>query len=601
MTSSRNKQFPLISGIIGLTLGLTVAVTSAQEKPRSLVPSLNKVEPSKPNSQTVIPLDSSAPKTGPERVIEGSGLSGPVVVQTLGGLDASSVGTLDLATGSLGSAMWSGTDPERVVTLLKHLPVATRSPQMQKLLKRLLLTPAAIPQGLTNPTELIELRLKKLREAGLVLDAVALLGRLPPATMTPDLKKMQVELLLLQGQNTEACKQGSSQKTNSKDVFWEKLEIVCNVFEGKLEKAELGATLLEEQDGASDSIFFDLFDRLAGGKSVLPDNEEPLTALHYAMMREAKLPMSFERLEKAGYDLLWALATQQSADLDERLRAAYKSLAIGSVRPGLSRRLITEGGLQDNSEDASSLARISSLYRQFQAEKDGAEKPSILENIWTEAIKDNSFFAAASLTLPLLQQIPSSRQSEEFEFNALRLYLMEGDTANAQGWERIVRRAALRGTPAEREDARKRITRVDAYMLISGAPGIARWNAESFDLWSFAAGSDPKKSANVGLLLSILGDFGQEISPALWSKALDLGQVPRASNSNLVLEKNLEIASEREYIGETIALALTVLGEAGPSGVSTTTLSTVLNSLKRIGMEAEARNLALEAAILRDI
>ncbi|MCR9214391.1 MAG: hypothetical protein NXI13_11790 [Proteobacteria bacterium] len=601
MTSSRNKQFPLISGIIGLTLGLTVAVTSAQEKPRSLVPSLNKVEPSKPNSQTVIPLDSSAPKTGPERVIEGSGLSGPVVVQTLGGLDASSVGTLDLATGSLGSAMWSGTDPERVVTLLKHLPVATRSPQMQKLLKRLLLTPAAIPQGLTNPTELIELRLKKLREAGLVLDAVALLGRLPPATMTPDLKKMQVELLLLQGQNTEACKQGSSQKTNSKDVFWEKLEIVCNVFEGKLEKAELGATLLEEQDGASDSIFFDLFDRLAGGKSVLPDNEEPLTALHYAMMREAKLPMSFERLEKAGYDLLWALATQQSADLDERLRAAYKSLAIGSVRPGLSRRLITEGGLQDNSEDASSLARISSLYRQFQAEKDGAEKPTILENIWTEAIKDNSFFAAASLTLPLLQQIPASRQSEEFEFNALRLYLMEGDTANAQGWERIVRRAALRGTPAEREDARKRITRVDAYMLISGAPGIARWNAESFDLWSFAAGSDPKKSANVGLLLSILGDFGQEISPALWSKALDLGQVPRASNSNLVLEKNLEIASEREYIGETIALALTVLGEAGPSGVSTTTLSTVLNSLKRIGMEAEARNLALEAAILRDI
>ncbi len=601
MTSSRSKHFSFLSAIVGLALGVTLSGAGAQEKPRILVPGLNNPAPTEAPKDTVIPLDSSAPKAGPKRVIEGSGLSGPVVVQTLGGLDASSVGTLDLATGSLGSAMWSGTDPERVVTLLTHLPVAARSPQMQELLKRLLLTPAAIPQGLTNPTELIELRLKKLREAGLVLDAVALLGRLPPATMTPDLVKMQVELLLLQGQNTEACKQGNSQKTNSKDVFWEKLEIVCDIFEDNLEKAELGATLLEERDGASDSIFFDLFDRLAGGKSEVPDSDEPMTALHYAMMREAKLPISFERMEKAGYDLLWALATQQSADLDERLRAAYKSLSVGSVRPGLSRRLITEGGLQESSEDGTSLARIATLYRQFQAEKDGAAKPAILEDIWNEAINDNSLFAAASLTLPLLQQIPASRQTEAFEFNALRLYLLEGDTPNAQGWERIVRRAALRGTPAEREEARKRITRVDAYMLISGAPGIARWNAESFDLWSFAAGSNPKKSANVGLLLSILGDFGQEISPTLWSKALDLGQVPRSSSSNLVIEKNLEIASEREFIGETIALALTVLGEAGPSGVSTTTLSTVINSLKRIGMETEARKLALEAAILRDI
>lgn len=601
MTNSRNKSFSTLSLVFCFALGVTITPAGAQEKPRSLVPGLNTpTSPSTPR-ESAIPLDGSTPKTGEKRVIEGSGQSGPVVVQTLGALDASSVGTLDLATGSLGSAMWSGTDPQRVVTLLKHLPIATRSPQMQKLLKRLLLTPAAIPQGLSNPTQLIELRLRKLREAGLVLDAIALLGRLPPATMTPELVKIQVELLLLQGQNTDACTLGKSQKANSKDVFWEKLEIVCNIFEDNLEKAELGATLLEEQDGESDSIFFDLFDRLAGGKSELPEDDTPLSALHYAMLREAKLPISYKRLEQSGYDLLWALATQQSADLNERVQAAYKSLSVGSVRPGLPRRLIVEGGLQDKAEEAPSLARIASLYRQFQAEKDGAAKPALLEAIWKEAIEDNTLFTAASLTLPLLQQIPATRQTEAFEFNALRLYLLEGDTENAQGWERIVRRAALRGTPAEREDARKRITRVDAYMLMSSAPGIARWNAESFDLWSFAAGDDVKKSANVGLLLAILGDFGQEISPALWSKALDLGQVPRSSNSNLVIEKNLEIASERERIGETIALALTMLGEAGPSGVSTTTLSTVINSLKRIGMETEARNLALEAAILRDI
>ena len=598
MTSSRNsRKIRLASLLIACSVAVAFNV-AAQDKPRSLFP-IPKPSDAAPAAPRLIPPAGTIQTDGEKRVIERSGEKGALVVQSLGGLDAASIGTLDAATGGLGTGMWNGTAPERVVTLLKYLPVVTTSPRMQELTRRLLLTAAAIPQGLEQPTELVQLRLEKLQEAGLVQDASALLAKIPMAIMTPDLARIQANLRLLQGKNAEVCQQAAVQKQQSKGPFWVKVEIFCNLVDGKVERAELGAALLEEQQSA-DTVFFDLFDRLAGGKSDISDSDEPLTALHYAMARQGEIKIPFSLAKNAGYDVLWALAAQKTADKNDRLRAAYTSLTVGSLGPALSHTLITEGALAD-APDGGGLGEIATLYRRAATEIDGAAKARIVGELWAAADRDGSYLAAAKLTLPLLENIPATRQNDEFEIDALRFFLAQGDTANAQKWERQVRRGALRGTNAEREAARKRITRVDAYMLMSGAPGIARWNAANFDLSSFADAENLNKGENAGFLLMVLGEFGEAIPDKLWSEALTVGQVPRASFSNLVIEKNLVLASEAGRVGETVALALTVLGDGGPSKVSTTTLATVLSSLKRIGMEDEARHLAMEAAILRDI
>jgi len=596
MTSSRNKIYPFLGLLTAGTLLVSGSVF-AQEKPRSLFPVQKPAASAKPD-EPLIPSSSTIQTDGEKQSIERGAGKGTLVIQSLGGLDAASIGTLGVANGGFGAGMWRGTAPERVVTLLKFLPTASHSPQAQDLARRLLLTAAAIPQGLENPTKLVQLRLDKLQAAGRVPDASALLAQLPPAVLNAELAKTRANLQLLQDQNAEACKQVPAEKRRSNDNFWTKLEVFCHVVDGNFERAELGATLLEEGQ-EDDGAFFTLFDRLAGGKSELAAGETLITPLHFAMMRQGGLAVPYELASKAGYDILWALATDKTAEKNARLLAAFASLDAGSIGPTLSRQLITEEAFEEAVE--SGIGQIAALYRALAAEKDPERKIGILQNLWAAGTANGTYFPAAKLSLPALEMIPATPQDEGFDLDALRLFLAEGDITNAQNWERQARRGALRGTNEEREAARKRITRVDAYMLVSGAPGIARWNAANFDLMAFADNSNLDKGANAGFLLTVLEEFGETVPDSLWSQALNLGQVPRSSFSNLVIEKNMTLASEAGRMGETVALALTVLGTDGPSAVATSTLATVLSSLKRVGLEEEARLLALEAAVLRDL
>ena len=63
----------------------------------------------------------------------------------------------------------------------------------------------------------------------------------------------------------------------------------------------------------------------------------------------------------------------------------------------------------------------------------------------------------------------------------------------------------------------------------------------------------------------------------------------------------LEDASEARRLGETVALALIVLGEAGPAESHDLALGAVLSGLTRVGLEREARALAIEAALANGI
>ena len=573
-------------------------ISQAQDKPRSLVPPLGQSEPAKPDQA---PAGAGAASNSQQKlIIEGSRIQGALVVQNLGGLDAASIGTLTPETGDLGPNMWQGTSPERVVTLLKYLPVSSTSPEMQQLFRRLLLTAAIIRQGSEKPTELVRLRLDKLREAGLVEDASRLLNRLPRSNMTPELDRAAVELLLLQGKNEQACKEIEGKTVQTPDYFWTKADVFCNVVAGNMARAEIGVNLLDEQAGG-DALFFALFDRLAGGKAEIPETDQVITPLHFAMMTLGNVHMPFPQIEKAGYELLWALAKQEKADLNDRFMAAYQSLSVGSMGPELSRSLIAQGALATQPDANEDLARITALYREATGTSEDLEKARIVGDLWTAGEQDGSYLVASKLALPLLLRITPANLGDQFELDALRFLLLAKDTVNAAAWERAVRRGALRGTVEERESARKRIARADAYMLISGAPGIARWNSASFDAAAFLHGEESEGSENVGLLLSILEVLGEPVPDSLWSATLDLGQVPRSGLSNMVTEKNLEIAAKAGLVGETVALSLVALGEEGPAAVSTKTLTAVLSALKLVGLEEEARQLALEAAILRDL
>ena len=60
---------------------------------------------------------------------------------------------------------------------------------------------------------------------------------------------------------------------------------------------------------------------------------------------------------------------------------------------------------------------------------------------------------------------------------------------------------------------------------------------------------------------------------------------------------NLGDAAAKRRIGETVLLALYALGDAGPGGANPIMLSRSISALRLIGLDTEARALAIEAAI----
>ncbi|MAZ03793.1 MAG: hypothetical protein CMN56_11710 [Sneathiella sp.] len=599
MISSRISIPRWIVGGLFASLAVSFSVAQAQDKPRSLVPPLGQST----NTQQTETAPASNPTLTPpsqKKVIEGTRIDGSVVVQSLGGLDPASIGTLTSASGGLGPDMWDGTAPERVITLLQNLPVSSASPEMQRLFRRLLLTAAVIPQGTENPTDLIRLRLEKLVEAGLVTDATELVSRMPASGMTPALDRIAVELLLLQGQNDQACRAVEGQQEASIDGFWAKADIFCNLVAGNMARAELGLNLLDETAG-DDTLFFALFDRVAGGATPLPETDQELTPLHFAMMRLSRVSPSLSSIENAGHAFLWALAMDEAANVDDRYVAAYESLTMGSVAPELLRRLINQGAFRDNADERTELAQIAMLYREAVGTDADLEKARLVGEIWAAGERDGSYFTASRLSFPLLTNLTPAEYGDKFELDALRLSLLSKAETETTNWERAVRRGALRGNFEERDAARRQIARADAYMIISGTTGIAKWNAANFDVAVFNHGEDAAQSENVGMYLGILELFGEPVPDKLWSDALALGQVPRFGLSNQVIEKNLDRAADAGLVGETIALSLAALGEEGPGLASTETLVSVLTALQKIGLTEEARQLALEAAITRNL
>ncbi|WP_334128178.1 hypothetical protein [Sneathiella sp.] len=600
MTSSRNKAGLLLTLPLFLGLALPTPFAAAQGKPLSLVP-----PPLGQTTEERAATGSAAPSVPAERapaknVLEGPGVTGAVVIQSLRNIGPATVGTLSEADGGFDSLMWRGTAPTRITSLIRQLPIPVASPEMQQLYRRLLLSAAIMPDGLQDPAALLALRLDRLVEAGLVTDAAELLARLPAADMTPSLERTAIELDLLRGADETACQRISSRQVETADNFWAKTDIFCSLAAGNIARADLNLTLLGEA-AQDDPMFVALFDRLAGGKAKLPENDQPLTFLHIAMMRKADLDVPLSAIENAGYAFLWALANDEGAPLDERFVAAYRSLGVGSVAPELPRGLIRDGAFKSGGDAAGELGNIAALYREMTSTTPEAERRRIVSDIWAAGDRDSSYLTAAALAVPPMLMVSPSDEDAAFALNALRVSLITGEVQNAVAWERMIRRGALKGDFAARETSRRLIARSAAYMLISGVPGIARWNAETFDVTDFGQSESAVQNDNAGLYLAILEALGETVPASLWTDALAIGQPPRTGNANMVIEKNLVAAAEAGRLGETVALSLAALGEEGPGMASTPTLYTVLKALTSVGLEASARKLALEAAVARNL
>lgn len=600
--------------------GVARAQTAAPE-PLPLVPQKALGAAPGPGAELGAPSDqaglsTAVPKTG-ARGIE---------VNPLADIAPEAIGTLGPEDGGFGLDMWNGTSREVIEGLLQRVPARMASRAMRGLTRRLLLSvappPAARPRALASaatdtqgpaaraaamPNRLLVLRAQRLAELGEVPALISLLSAVPAHAENETLDRLHVEALFLSHDLETACRLvRNGIAIHHERPFWQKAMIFCNMASGELDRGMLGLDLMREQGVGDDPLFFTLATRFLGIEDSLPD-VETLSPLHFAMLRAADLPLPAAALDQAAPGLLYAIATDTKLDPLQQAAAAEVACAQGLLDGAdLARSYealsFTASQLGNPIRAAAGLegpAARALLYQAVRREILPATRAEILRVALDQAVEDGLFPAAAELYRTLVADIDPAPQLSWFAASAGRALYGAGEHSRANAWLALGRQEAIINSQASTA-----VAALWPYARLAGGESFT--TNGSLNAWHDmreAAGDVPPAGARV-LLRTAFQALGEQ-DPVTWGKlaaytARQDAQADRPVPSAAFLYA-LQDASEARRLGETVLLSLIVLGEAGPAEAHDMALGAVLGALVRVGLEREARLLAIEAALAKGV
>lgn len=601
--------------------------TSSADTPSSLAPALapsltpsltpQAVPPAPPSGQPA-PLSPDLrrpPAAQPAAVPGGPATPSPagpgprgdrIEVHDLSAPDANATGVYDEAHGGFGADMWSGTTLGTVQKVMPLLPAPTPWRSIARLERKLLLSVAAVPAGKSAGEPLIRLRADRLWAMGEVDGLAALLKGVPEQTLTPDLRARLIDAALVAGDIQTACQQGTILKSRvPDDLTAAKLQVFCQFSAGKANEAGLGVDLLREQKLA-DPAFFAAADALSGIAPGKLDGFSGATALTLAMARAAKLPLP-EQAVTAGMPapLLRAIASNPTATLEARLTAAERAEAVGAFDTEALRQLFEQvtfnpqevsGPLSAAGTDKGVRSRAL-LFRAAEQQTQPAAKVEIISRALTLAGDGPSYFAAARLYAPQIAGLHPTPDLLPFAPMAVRSLLAAGRPDVASAWHGLLKGAS---DPAMAPVA------AGLWPLLRLAGADASVPSQALSAWRKARVDLPPPVAERRILVGygLLAAMGDKVPAEDWLALYDNPQPAAAGAAGPLrpmLWHGLRMAAEDLRLGESVLFSLATLGDGAFTQVDPTDLYRSVAVLRLIGLEGDARSLAVEAAIANGV
>ena len=526
------------------------------------------------------------------------------------------LGLLDENGGGFGPTLWEGTDRTLLENLLPQLPVGTASPTLFSLTRRLLLSdaplpPPAEPTGETNAAiDLLDLRLERLAALGVMGELERLLALLPPERSPDVRKRLTVELLLTEGNETAACelvRQGDP--TGGSDLFWLKALSYCQFRAGETAAAELGLALLRDLGREQDMLFVRL---LSAALGLYPLQAEELDALPAGQLRSLELALltSLQRPFPQALLTGGAPRARMQLALDDSVPLAARAPATEWAVS--SQRLSAEhlAALYDSFEfEATTLDdALNAGYRlpgvearalYFQAlQKPGGPQQELLtaELALDSAEADGVYVGMAEVVLPELDADPDDSGLAWLAAMLGRANYVLGRYEAATAWLLLAKREA----PVSAQAAAASL-RLWPYARLAGTTRFA--NEAGVDGWRYAQ-NDPasEEVAAQAAFLEVLFQALGEADAVAWAEPAEEesvtgGSAVPAADALVALEE----ASRAGRLGETVLRVLVLLGEGDPAEVQPQALGAALSALMQVGLPLEARALAIEAALGKGI
>jgi hypothetical protein len=471
----------------------------------------------------------------------------------------------------LPEAFWHGTSRAMVELLLARLPDTT-SPALQSLERRLLLSPAAAPEGPDAADQnLAALRAAALLRLGEVDAARAVVAAIPEQEREPALP-LAVAADAIGGDTGRACAAVRETVRRDQASFWQTALITCQALQGEIEQARVSLQLLaEEQQGPQDEVLAAAVETLAGHSPPAPvdraDTLDPLTLRLLVVAHREFAPALIEALRP---DLALCLALDDDAPPATRLTAAERAARYGALSPDRLRALYStlttaepgDGPVLDHARHfaeigqpgtpAERIARIAGFAGAFSGSQRGG------------------FTQAARLVLPALQEIEPDPSLVGSAPLAARLLIAANDSRAARRWSKLVSGSQEHSL---------------GLLLALAAP-----REELLP--------DPMDAQRPPLCVILASALGEPLAPTDWAglpaAAWNVAGPPSPPPAAWL---DLAEAARAKRIGETVLAAIMVASPAGTLSTDPVALFTAVSGLRQVGLTADARRLAVEAAL----
>jgi hypothetical protein len=500
--------------------------------------------------------------------------------------------------GGLSGAYWRGTPVALLAEALPRLPIRVTSPIVRALTLEVLTVPAEPLGGVWIAPRLAALRAERLYGMGQFEAAETAFRAADIVKGDPARAPAEIETKLLLHGPGVACAAVAEHLAARRSLYLERASIACNALAGAHGPAALGLGHLRERGVAVGEVFGGLV------MAQQPELARPFASIGIAdawsvqMLAATRLPWPEDAMRLGSPALLRAVAASVNGPIAVRIGAAERAFLLGAIDRAALVALYKAVRFGDEALDKA--VRLHAAYTPmqrallFQAALVADDRPTritILANWWQVARAERNELLAALVTAPLVHDLVPGVEWGENAVGISRVLFQAGDLERALHWYGRLRGATLNDTES--------LMRLSAIAQLADGVGKA-WTTTEARAWTAYQRRQASGERRIALLTALaegLASRREDVSSKVARIGESLGAGARSVDRPLADWREIRAAARTGRQGEAILQMLTALGHDGVARAEPHALGAAVSVLATLGRGAEARRLAVEAAL----
>lgn len=477
--------------------------------------------------------------------------------------------------GGLGQGAWGGTDGRTLSTLMRRLDAPLPSRWASMLLRRALLSNVPTPSGVAAPDWIAERAwlLLRMGEA----DPARMMVQIPStAQYSPKLLEVARQTSLALGDPAGLCPLVDPAATVSQDTGWLLARAMCAALAGEPGTASAAIEQARRTRlGGQNTIDLLLAEKVVGaglnGRRSITiewDGVNSLNTWRYGLASATAVEIPAALFASVGPQVQGWRARAPMLPEAERIEVGRRAAVMGVLSSAALVDLY--GNVFDRTDVAEQSGTPSSRLRRAYAGADWGDRLSAMRDLWDEKDSPAERYAGLILTAGAAARVPVNEDNAGDAARVIAAMLTAGLDLRAARWTSVV----------ESSDDQ------DAWSLLAlGLPDTRGLTVNASRAGSYAESVEGVRGK---FLIAGLAGLGR-ISEA---QASDLGvDTARATRWSQMLDR----AAASGQKGTTILLAAMGMQTTDWRYVPPEHLYRIVSALRRVGLEPEARMIAVEA------